>query len=187
MHLHKWKEAIFVNLVRMVIKPVKSLFVSRAFKAMVLGLVSSLVLNACADSSEVTTDAPQSSSQAKQVAVPASTPLPQVVEEPIASQASAVNVPPNAAANALTQDSRNVSVREFNPADFPDACNDYIDEVLQCVKVMEQAGMEGTASMQMQLSEMQASWLNTSDSNALNQTCKLALMDMEPVLQDLGC
>lgn len=181
MHLEKWKEAIFVNLVRMVIKPVKSRSVSRALKTMALGLASSLVLNACADSSDVTAQAPENSSQ-----VSASTPSPQVVASSTV-QASDVNPSNGAASNTLTEESRNVSVREFNPADFPDACNDYIDEVLQCIKVMDQAGMEGTASMQMQLSEMQASWLNTADSNALNQTCKLALMDMEPVLQDLGC
>lgn len=185
MHLEKWKEAIFVNLVRMVIKPVKSRSVSRALKTMALGLASSLVLNACADSSDVTAQAPENSSQVSAVAS-ASTPSPQVVASSTV-QASDVNPSNGAASNTLTEESRNVSVREFNPADFPDACNDYIDEVLQCIKVMDQAGMEGTASMQMQLSEMQASWLNTADSNALNQTCKLALMDMEPVLQDLGC
>ncbi|WP_155970418.1 MULTISPECIES: hypothetical protein [Vitreoscilla] len=161
----------------------KSLPVSRAFKTMVWCLVSGLVLSACADSSEVTAQAPSHSSQ---VTASASTPLSQV-SEPNATQVSAEILSSSAVANIQTEESRNVSVREFNPADFPDACNDYIDEVLQCIKVMDQAGMEGTASMQMQLSEMQASWLNTSDSNALNQTCKLALLDVEPVLQDLGC
>lgn len=76
---------------------------------------------------------------------------------------------------------------EFNPADFPDSCNDYIDSVAQCIDVMDKSGLEGTASLQMQLDEMQASWLKETDKNSLNATCSNALMDIEPALRDLGC
>ena len=78
-------------------------------------------------------------------------------------------------------------VHEFNPADFPDACNDYVDAVSQCIDVMNKGGLEGTASLQMQLDEMQASWLKETDKSNLNNTCSTALMDIDPALRDLGC
>lgn len=78
-------------------------------------------------------------------------------------------------------------VEEFNPADFPDACNDYIEAVSQCIDIMDKSGLEGTASMQMQLDEMQASWLKEPDKNTLNLTCSSALSDIEVALHDLGC
>ena len=78
-------------------------------------------------------------------------------------------------------------VHEFNPADFPDACNDYVDAVSQCIDVMNNSGLEGTASLQMQLDEMQASWLKETDKSTLNNTCSSALLDIDPALRDLGC
>lgn len=106
-------------------------------------------------------------------------------------------VPLTASAPALLpEDTNNVAaeegdaprqVHEFNPADFPDACNDYVDAVSQCIDVMNKSGLEGTASLQMQLDEMQASWLKETDKSTLNNTCSSALLDIDPALRDLGC
>ena len=106
-------------------------------------------------------------------------------------------VPLTASAPALLpEDTNNVAaeegdaprqVHEFNPADFPDACNDYVDAVSQCIDVMNKSGLEGTASLQMQLDEMQASWLKEADKSNLNNTCSSALLDIDPALRDLGC
>ena len=108
--------------------------------------------------------------------------------QPVPLTASA----PPAIAPAETTDLATTSttprpVHEFNPADFPDACNDYVDAVSQCIDVMNKSGLEGTASLQMQLDEMQASWLKEADKSNLNNTCSSALMDIEPALRDLGC
>ena len=105
-------------------------------------------------------------------------------------------VPLTASAPALLpEDTNNVAAEEgdaprqvqFNPADFPDACNDYVDAVSQCIDVMNKSGLEGTASLQMQLDEMQASWLKETDKSTLNNTCSSALLDIDPALRDLGC
>ena len=106
-------------------------------------------------------------------------------------------VPLTASAPALLpEDTNNVAaeegdaprqVHEFNPADFPDACNDYVDAVSQCIDVMNKSGLEGTASLQMQLDEMQASWLKEADKSNLNNTCSSALLDIDHALRDLGC
>ena len=105
-------------------------------------------------------------------------------------------VPLTASAPALLPEDTNVvaeegdaprQVHEFNPADFPDACNDYVDAVSQCIDVMNKSGLEGTASLQMQLDEMQASWLKEADKSNLNNTCSSALLDIDHALRDLGC
>ena len=161
------------------------LHLGQCWKQSVLALAV-LALSACGESEEVNAVA---ASDAKSKAIasmvvdlpePVSAVLPAVSDATVTASAAAVPT-------MIASTPSSLAVREFNPADFPDACNDYIDEVLQCIKVMEQSGMEGTASMQMQLSEMQASWLKETDQKALNQTCQLSLMDIAPVLQDLGC
>ena len=104
---------------------------------------------------------------------------------PLTASAPPAMVPTETTDLASTSTPR--PVHEFNPADFPDACNDYVDAVSQCIDVMNKSGLEGTASLQMQLDEMQASWLKETDKSSLNNTCSSALMDIEPALRDLGC
>lgn len=109
--------------------------------------------------------------------------------QPLTASAPVIEVHEVASEPVVTAPEARTSsvIHEFNPADFPDACNDYIDTVSQCIDVMNKQGMEGTGSMQMQLDEMQASWLKETDKDNLNRTCSEAITTVEPMLHDLGC
>lgn len=107
--------------------------------------------------------------------------------KPVPLTASAPAPLPEEGNGLATEGAAPRQVHEFNPADFPDACNDYVDAVSQCIDVMNKSGLEGTASLQMQLDEMQASWLKETDKSTLNNTCSSALLDIDPALRDLGC
>lgn len=115
------------------------------------------------------------------------TPEPLTASAPSASAAAGNAADADLGAAAPSADASRV--REFNPADFPDACNDYVDAVSQCITVMEKNGLEGTASLQMQLDEMQASWLMNSSGQErdLEAVCSEALSEIHSALHDLGC
>ena len=118
----------------------------------------------------------------------ASTPSTDLIQPVPLTASSPDPIPTGVEPEALAEEPKAAKpVHEFNPADFPDACNDYVDAVSQCIDVMNKGGLEGTASLQMQLDEMQASWLKETDKSNLNNTCSTALMDIDPALRDLGC